>query len=392
MGLPTTTPATSVTVARTLEELAPHRTAWDQLVANALEPNFFYEPLPLLLALEHLCPARSWQVVLIYRGERLIGLVPLQPRLPWRGGGRLVLELLRYRHSFLHTPLFDRDAADLAMRSWLDWCRRQSGTALVVCSGIGADGPLWRRLTEVLDGAGQLELARYERPVLVLDGDADTYLKRALSGNRRRELGRQRRQLEAQGKLEFCVMEPGHDPKPWIDGFLELEASGWKGRGGSALACSDGDRRFFAELVAGMHRSEQVLMVGLKLDGRWIAISNHFRAAPPNPGSFAFKTAFDEGLRSLSPGIQLEVEAIRHFFSRCPDLAWMDSCTRPENTLISKLWLERRTILRTILAVPGPRGRVALAALRAGRQARAMWLAGRKPDRPDMQAEPSASV
>lgn len=371
-----------VVVADSVDRLRAHVEPWRRLAANALEPNVFYEPIPLLQALEHLAGDEPpWQVVLLYEGPKMIGLVPTRRSSLRLGMGGFVLELLRYRHSYLHTPLIDSDAGALALEAWVRWCRSSSAAALVLCSGMTADGPVRRQLGEVQGrlGARQLELRRYERPLLVPHGDADAYLAQAVRGDRRRELRRQRRLLEAQGRLSFHHVAAGDDPTAWIEGFLALEASGWKGRNGTALACSPGGERFLRGLILGLHADGQAMLYGLKLDERWIAMTSHFRAAGKGAGAFAFKTAYAEELRTFAPGIQLEVEIVRAVHERFAEVGWIDSCTSPDNPLIGMLWRERRAIARDILAVPSFRGKLALAALQLGQKAKTAWAERRSP-------------
>jgi CelD/BcsL family acetyltransferase involved in cellulose biosynthesis len=378
-------------VADTVERLEAHSTAWQRLAANALEPNLFYEPIPLLQALKHLSrPRPDWKVLLLYRGQDLIGLVPMQRQARLTAG--FALELLRYRHSYLHTPLFDRTAAPLAIAAWLRWCRHQSGAALLFCSGMTADGPVRRLLDDAQASlqARQVELDRYQRPLLVPEQDAEAYLAQVVRGDRRREIRRQRRLLEAQGRVTFHSVAAGEDTAPWIEGFLALEASGWKGQNGSALACTKGGELFFRGLVEGLHARGQAMLYGLKLDDAWIAMTSHFRSASSQGGAFAFKTAYAEGLRALAPGIQLETEIVRVVHQRFADVGWIDSCTMPDNALIGMLWRERRGVARHVLAVPGLKGSLALAALRMGRKAKGAWDERRRP-RPDARLGAAAA-
>ena len=46
------------------------------------------------------------------------------------------------------------------------------------------------------------------------------------------------------------------------EAFLQLEASGWKGRAGSALASSDANRRFAVEVMQEAHRRGRLLLAG----------------------------------------------------------------------------------------------------------------------------------
>ena len=53
--------------------------------------------------------------------------------------------------------------------------------------------------------------------------------------------------------------------------FLSLEASGWKGRNGSAIASLEKDREFFLEIAREGFRRRRLLMRSLNLNGQPIA-------------------------------------------------------------------------------------------------------------------------
>ncbi|MDX6748503.1 GNAT family N-acetyltransferase [Geminicoccaceae bacterium 1502E] len=368
-----------ISVVQDVESLAELAGPWRDLAAEALESNVFYEPGMLLEALRHLRGLRAWQIVLVFRGSRLVGLFPLQ-RARLGGGTRLVLELLQHPHSFLHTPLVHRDHAGSAIDAWLGWCRHDSGAALVLCSRITVDGPVARLLRERLDSAGgdSIELRRYERPLLEPQGDPEAYLRRVLSSERRRQLRRRRALLGEQGALAVRVLGAGEEPAAWIDAFLALEASGWKGRKGTALACNEDHARFFRAMVGDLHGRGQALLSGIQQEGRWLAMSCHFRAACPDGGAFWFKPAFDEEHAKLSPGVLLETELIRLLRERFADVRWIDSCTSPDNELMGRLWSGRRAIATLALAVPALRGRLALRAMVLALQGRLVLRAGRR--------------
>ncbi len=47
------------------------------------------------------------------------------------------------------------------------------------------------------------------------------------------------------GIFEYVALESDADAGAWIKDFIQLEASGWKGKDGSALALADAHRKFF---------------------------------------------------------------------------------------------------------------------------------------------------
>ncbi|MDX6748501.1 GNAT family N-acetyltransferase [Geminicoccaceae bacterium 1502E] len=356
----------NIIVAASPAALLEHREAWHDLAANAIESNVFYEPDPLLLALGTLPPGEAWRIVLVYRQDALIGLFPMRWRRIAGTGLHLVAELLRHGQSFFHVPLLRREAGTIAVRAWLDWCSR-SGAPLVVCPRITGDGAVAALLRDELAALGGsfLEHDRYMRPVMIPGADAESYLREALGGDRRRELRRQRRLLEAHGDLVFTWPSAIDDPAAWATDFLALERRGWKGKDGGALACDAGRELGFRELLAALHARRQALLFGARLNGAWIAMSCILRVAPPGTGAFAFKTAYDEDLRRFAPAIMLESAFLGELHGTFRDVGWVDSCTSPgKNTAIGKLWAGRRAIAHLVLAMPGLRGTLALAAYR----------------------------
>ena len=375
-----------VEVVRDLAVLARHRDAWQHLAAAALEPNVFYEPTALLLALEHFGCGTGWRVVLIRRGQRLIGLVPLQ-RLAFRGwGADLFLQLFRHSQSFLHTPLFDRDDALPAVRAWLRWCARGSWAGLVMCPRVGVDGPVAALIERELTAAGgrYVEQSRYRRPLLVPGADAESYLERTLKGTRRRELRRQRKRLEEMGALAYAWGEAA-DPAAWADAFMALEARGWKGEDGGALARRQERETYFRALIVALHARGQANLTSLVLDGRRIAMSCQLRAASGGE-LFGFKTTYDETLKQLAPGVLLELECIRSVHEPGTGVRWLDSCTIPTKQTVLEPALERQRGDRLPGAghagaqrAAGMEGLHAAAALRAGPGGRQREREGLRP-------------
>jgi len=135
-------------------------------------------------------------------------------------------------------------------------------------------------------------------------------------------------------------MRPEDDIGRWIDDFLRIEASGWKGQSGSALASSESGRRYFTEIATSAFRRGRLLMLGLNFNGRPIARRCAFAAGE---GSFAFKTAYDEAFADFSPGAMLEMDSIRQLQTLL-DVRWMDSCATADNFLVNRLSNDRKTI------------------------------------------------
>jgi hypothetical protein len=289
----------------------------------------------LLPALRAYAPGGRVEVLVTsatHRGRRLLcGLFPIA----WRRGRA---ELWKHRSCYLSTPLLRTGFAQAALRCFFDHLERRTG--LVRLDDVPGDGPFHLHLVDELNRRGWPSLVStwYTRALFRPAANGDDFLERALNAKRRRELRRQRARLAEQGRLELCELSPGEDPAPWIREFLALEAGGWKGAAGVAAALHPAERAYVEEMAARAHQRGRLMMMGLRLDGRPIALKYNLLAGN---GSFAFKIAFDESFARYSPGVLLELDNI-HRLHRMPEVRWMDSCAAPNRFMINHLWPERR--------------------------------------------------
>lgn len=347
--------------------LRPHVAAWEALAAEALEPNVFYEPWMLLPALDSYAGGAQLRMVLAY-DERfgapgvLRGLFPFESAAQFRGLPVEYLRLWKYIHCYLATPLVHREHAPACLEALLDWLAKDPRGAGVVEWGlVGSDGPFQHALTRVLDETQRRRFLSQtsERAYLRPRADAEGFLDAALSGKRRKEYRRLERRLAELGPLEYAVLEdPAHAGR-WIAQFLELEASGWKGQRGSALASTDPNRRFFERAAAAAAERGRLMMLALKVGGRPVAMKCNFLA---DGGAFTFKIAYDEAYAKYSPGLLLELENIR-CFHRSPALGWMDSCAEAGHFMANRLWLDRRSLMTLVTASGRATGELVVSSL-----------------------------
>ena len=138
-------------------------------------------------------------------------------------------------------------------------------------------------------------LARSERPHYLAQSctrallrprtDADAYLREALSREQRKDVRRKERRLGEGGAIEYAAMKADDDPRPWIEEFLRVEHSSWKGQQGSALLSTLEERRFFEAITMAAFARGRLMMLALRQDGRAIACKCNFIAGR---GSYAF--------------------------------------------------------------------------------------------------------
>jgi CelD/BcsL family acetyltransferase involved in cellulose biosynthesis len=187
-----------------------------------------------------------------------------------------------------------------------------------------------------------------------------------LSAKRLARLRSLERKLAREHGDVACVAAEGADAvEAWIDAFLVLEAAGWKGREGSALACAASSAGLFREVVTRAAAEGNIRCLTLTAGGQTLAMSSFLIR---DGHGFGFKCAFDEGFASYAPGILL-LRRIMAVVAEGPDLQF-DSCSSPKEATINALWPERRAVVDVAVALRGP-----LAALRyrAAMRARRAW-------------------
>jgi CelD/BcsL family acetyltransferase involved in cellulose biosynthesis len=177
---------------------------------------------------------------------------------------------------------------------------------------------------------------------------------------KRKELRRLETRLGELGTLRVRELGPDEALEPWCDYFLALEASGWKGEQGTALACNAHTELFFRTAVEGARAAGKLQFLRLDLDGRAIAMLINFLAAP---GGFSFKTAFDPEYARFSPGVLIQLENLRRLDRA--GLEWMDSCAAENHSMIDSLWPGRRRVVRVTVRLAGFRRSLVFAGCRA---------------------------
>lgn len=324
---------------------------WDILARAAAEPNPFLESWYLLPALRALDPDETVRILLLESGDEIVGLMPLADEK--RYYRRPIPHLAGWTHpnAFLGTPLIARGHEQAFWRELLAFADANPGNALFLhVSELVLGGPVFKALTAVIaqqQRTGAI-VHREERALLASEDSPETYFAASLSGKKRKELRRQLNRLGEHGAVAFERLHDDGGLAEWTDAFLALEAGGWKGKAGSALALAEPTAALFRTALAGAAAQGRLERLTLTLDGKPIAMLATFLCSP---GAFSFKTAFDESFAKFSPGVLLQCENLM-ILDR-PDIAWTDSCASADHPMIDHIWRERRTVGRISIAIGG---------------------------------------
>lgn len=341
--------------------LAGRARDWDRLAASALSATPFYSRHVLEAHVRHgITPAP--RVLTAWRAGSLVGLWPYRTaRVGW---GRRVHAAWTSPYVTASTPLVgpDRPADDVGLlldamaargRSWLlprfpVGCR-VGAAVLEACARRG-----WPTTV----------LAAFDRPVL---DRRETYAayEAGRSAGRRKDLRRRLRRLGEQGAVSVRSEHEGPGLAAAIDAFLQLEAAGWKGRRGTALASHSRTAAFGEALFGATGASVASRADLLLLDGRPIAVSLALLA---DRTAFLLKTTYDEDLARFAPGVILENAIVRalHETSFADRL---DSAAGP-GTPLDELYPDREPVGDVLLVCNPVNGPEQLARLAAAERQR----------------------
>jgi CelD/BcsL family acetyltransferase involved in cellulose biosynthesis len=329
-----------------LGDITTHQ--WRRLAERAIEPNGYYLP-DWELAVNAFASGRTGVSALgAWRDAptaqdgttSLIGLVPVISL--WRAC-RIPLPALVSADPYgtLSTPLIDRDMTNDAIAGLMLEARKAGAHALIL-RDVPLDGAAMKVFTERLqkDGMRPLVLLSHVRACLDATRDADELLRDALGSKKLKELRRQRHRLAEHGPVHFDVARTPTDVASAVEIFLNLEASGWKAKRGTALLQDEGDASFVRRAAKALAEIGQCEIVTLRAGDTAVAAAIVLRHLDR---AFYFKLGVDERFAKLSPGVQLTLDLTRHLCAD-PAMAMADSTAGADHPMINPIWRGRLAI------------------------------------------------
>lgn len=287
-----------IEIHRTIASVAA---AWEAL-ADEVEAAPFMRP-GWFTAWREAFTVADLTIVALRRGSRLAALIPVIER---RGVVRSATNV--------HNPMFEILAADEAAAAELAaavFARRPRSVILkpvdpdaVSTRGwlAGAASAGYAIRTETILSSPFIDTTcRWEE----YEGRIGTKIKS--------DLRRRRRRMADDGEVAIEVHDGSVDLEALLDEGFKVEAAGWKGSAGTAIAAHPTTRRFFSQIARWAAERGLLRLCFLRLDGVAIAFDYDVEA---NGVYYALKGGYDEAFRRFSPGKILRMEIIERAFTR----------------------------------------------------------------------------
>jgi CelD/BcsL family acetyltransferase involved in cellulose biosynthesis len=273
--------------------------AWDELVGDAWTPfdsHGWYRAWWRAFGRGRLAIATAWE------GERLAAVFPLSRA---RGGGLIAM-------ANVHTPLYRPIAPDRGALAAVVGHALSGGAARLEITAVPDGEPV---STLMRDGAGGrrrrvLSERQHVSPIVETTGTFAAWRQRT-KPRWRSDLDRFARNLRRRHQAAFSMVEPPADLESELGAGFQVEASGWKGHRGTAIASSPETEAFYREVATSFDRRGKLRLSRIELPGGVVAFDLcllHDRRL------YLLKTGFDERFRNLSPGLVLRLATIERCF------------------------------------------------------------------------------
>jgi CelD/BcsL family acetyltransferase involved in cellulose biosynthesis len=277
-----------------LEELSA---SWDRLATGIFAP--FLRNAWFLGWWDAFGAGRELRTCVLWRGDELVGAFPLCATPDNR------LAALSNHHSPAFYPLSSDAAAEQALVAAV-----MDGSSELVVEGVPVGDHLGRLMSEVRSHR-RLPVVEPWQTSPIVDTSRPFEQYRAEKKSGWREVERRRRKLRREYRVEERVVEAPVDLERELTRGFEVEASGWKGRAGTAIGSSLETSRFYRTVAADFLRHDELRLSTLCADGRMIAFD---LGLVHEARYYLLKTGFDESWRRFAPGLALRLSVIERCF------------------------------------------------------------------------------
>jgi CelD/BcsL family acetyltransferase involved in cellulose biosynthesis len=321
-----------VVVATTSAQLTPHAQAWNILAHQSPQQLPMASYAWMSAFFEHsLEPGARWACFLAFRGDDLVGTLALACQQDDESvKPRVVLRTPRDDHTQIGDMLLGSEEPAVVASTLIDSALRHfSDFPYLEIKRFPATSPLLQLLRDRSIARRALLLEHGHGAYLTTPQDFDTY-KSSLSRNFRNNLNKATNKFKTlQGVTTRIELAHQVDPSDYQT-FLDMEASGWKGREGSAIAASPALREFYVTLATRCAQAGWLEWQFLHADGQAMAANLAIRM---RDAVVIWKLGYNDAYARYSPGSILLLELVKQesqlrrcrYIDLTTDHAWYDN-------------------------------------------------------------------
>jgi CelD/BcsL family acetyltransferase involved in cellulose biosynthesis len=234
------------------------------------------------------------------------GTGELEIKTLWRQGQLIAALSLGRRQGQLestanfHTPVFGIVATDRSAAASMARELFRDAPAQVSLTGLDPDGTTLQACKDAAEEAGFRVITRPHllSPYAELEYGWNEY-KRNLHSHLLRNLRRGRKQLEEQGPLVVESVSGGAMLDARLDEAMQVEASGWKGKLGTAILSRAHTRQFYRDMAHWAAERGVLRLYLLRLSGRVLTMCLTLQQ---HGVCYMLKGGYDEDFKRYSPG------------------------------------------------------------------------------------------
>jgi hypothetical protein len=334
-------------------DYAGYGPAFAELARRALEPNPHMSPAAVAAARvvvpeDRIVILAAWLSEAL-GSERLAGIWALRRQRDWRTGFAAVLTtpiLPLYEVSSL--PVIDADHAEDVMQAMLRHLLASGDLPRTLAVPLlPLEGPSFAAIEEACRATGSRlgTCERWQRPVMQPQpgDDAERYLRRTLGQGYKKRM-QQFRAIARHGAMSFRRRR-GEAAREALPEFVALEAAGWKGEAGTAIARLPQASAYFDSLATQFAAADALQIDALLLDDQPLAMGLLVESA----GTRHFlKIAYDESQARHSPGRALTIAMLQADFAGTPP-SFFDSGAGDGVDAGTYVWGERRAMGNAVI-------------------------------------------
>lgn len=296
--------------ANTSAELLKHAYAWDQLTLESKQklPMLSYAWISSYLE-NMLKPYEAWWCLFAYQGKELVGVLPVIAE---------TKSVLGIRNTLLRTP-HDTGAGDMLIKTGTE-----DGVVPALLSALDHKVPyrLYTELIRVKEESPSLIFLDNKRHLVVkqpngygsiirIKGRIDDFNAR-LSSNFTGNLRKAKNKLGTLKNVEMKFLTGGNGADENLKRFMEIEASGWKGKEGTAIMQDPQAVKYYSVLVRRLAARGWLEWHFLNIDGKPIAAQFAVRLGRHLA---MYKISYDETFSKYAPGNILFLRTVERAYT-----------------------------------------------------------------------------